>query len=160
MKIHKSNQKKLLSSYSLLTYAYTCMSRISLFQAFCWWLFYDCWKACQHILWASLQVDFKTIASVFIMELFWNNTIGSNRIDLKCSSQYVWTSIPPRSQLTPCFHQLQNNHQQKAWNILEQNILWLIKFTITHSCQNLHALMQPHLFQESFLGIDGIHSYH
>ena len=156
MKIHKSNQKKLLSSYSLLTYAYTCMSRISLFQAFCWWLFYDRWKACQHILWATLQVDPVTpdcdISKQSPWHLLWNY------FEI---TQYVWTSLPPRCQLTPCFHQLQNNHQQKARNILEQNILWLIKFfSITHSCQNVHALMPPHLFQESFLGIDGIHSYH
>ena len=31
--------------------------RNSLYQAFCWWLLCDWWKACQHILWATLQVD-------------------------------------------------------------------------------------------------------
>ena len=32
--------------------------------------------------------------------LFRNNTMGSNWIDLKCSSQYVLTSLPPLTKQT------------------------------------------------------------
>ena len=37
---------------------------------------------------------FEMMVIAFNMELFRNSTLGSNWIDLKCSSQYVLTSLP------------------------------------------------------------------
>ena len=40
----------------------------------------------------------------YIYKLFWNIAMGSNWIDLKCSSPYVFTRLQPK----------QNNHEQNA----------------------------------------------
>ena len=44
---------------------------------------------------------FKIKALEFNMGLIQNITMGSNWIDLKCSSQYVLTSLPPITKQSP-----------------------------------------------------------
>ena len=47
------------------------------------------------------------------MELIQNNTMGSNWIDLKCSSQYVLTSLPPITKQSPTEGLVQANVSQE-----------------------------------------------